>query len=79
MDYKRGDVLKLSAEGLESFAHGKKKALERCTSWKFEYLKVDTILIDKWGENTLAVRPINTEDDIELPVEHWTRRYLVKI
>ena len=79
MDYKPGDVLKLSEEGLESFAHGKKKALERCISWRFEYLSVDPILIDKWGEKTLAVKPIDIEDDLEPPVEHWTRRYLVKI
>ena len=80
MDYKQGDILKLSDEGLDAWAHGKRKALERCIAWRFELMEIDKILIDKWGDKTLVVRRIDVADDEEIPsIAHWTRRYLDKV
>lgn len=79
MDFKQGDILKLNEEGLDAFTHGKKKALERWTPRRFYFVGMDDILIDKWGEKTLAVRQLDIEDSIEnAKLEHWTRAYLQK-
>ena len=80
MEYQPGDILQLSEEGLEhwlgNLRRGREQKKEQYRQRRWEFLRIDPILIDKWFEKTLSLRRIDLGENAG--IEHWSRRLMEK-
>lgn len=67
MDYKVGDILQLTDEGIRRFAFG-------CQNWRWQYIGLHSKL-DRWGEPCLSARRIDIKSG---RTEFWSPRFLEK-